>query len=560
MVASQIQLKAVAEKERRQRDNTEARNHTVVGFVEPENGTLSFCMSDESGEWQISFDEPDVYLAEKLSRVLTSRKRFIIIIGGRGSSKSVGVVDITLVDAKDEQAKTYCLREFQSSIKSSVFSLLKEEINRLEFNEYLEASKSNIQYEGEDLFEFAGLARNIDSVKSSHGFKRFFVEEAQFLSEESIEILTPTARNMPRKGLPLPKNMEHIAEEVQTAVSIVFVANPGSSEDPFSKRFIVPFESQINRDGYYEDDLHLIVKMDYHDNPWFWESGLEEERRWAYRNMSRALYDHVWLGAYNDSVENSLVVREWFDACIDAHVKLGFEPRGAKVASFDPSDKGGDPKAYTMRHGSIFLEADEYTQGDSNEGADWACGRAIQDGVDFFTFDADGLGAALNRQISDALTEKKVRIAQFKGSESPDFPDAVYQPATRAPVQDQKTNKDVFFNKRAQYYSMLRDRIYRTYVAVTKKQYFDPDEMISFSSNITMLDKLRAELCRMPIKPRTDGLVELYTKQVLRDKFKFASPNLSDGAMMNLRYISIDRPKIAPPKPIPQMRFGRRHR
>lgn len=554
MAASQIQLKAAAEVELRSRTET---NHTVVGFVDPEKGTLLYCMTNASGEWELTFDEPDIYLAEKVARVLTSTKRFIVLIGGRGSSKSVGVADICLIDAKDSDAKSYCLREFQSSIKSSVMSLLKEEISRLEFNDYLDVGKNTIQVRGEDMFEFAGLARNIDSIKSAHGFKRFFVEEAQFLSEDSLKTLTPTARNLPKKGLPMFAPGDDIAD-LESNVSIVFVGNPGSAEDPFSKRFIVPFEDELQRDGYYEDDLHLIVKMNYHDNPWFLESGLEEERQWALTHLPRELYDHIWLGGYNDSVENSLIIAEWFDACIDAHLKLGFEPLGAKVVSFDPSDQDGDPKAYVLRHGSVILDADEYTKGDTNEGCRWATGRAIQDGADYFTWDCDGLGAALNEQVSRAFSEKDVRIAQFKGSETPDNPDEVYQPAVRAPVENQKTNKETMRNKRAQYYSELRDRAYRTYRAVVHHEFHDPDKLISFSSNITMLNKLRAELCRMPIKPRSDGLVELYTKKELRDKFKFVSPNLGDGSMMCLRYKSIHQPQVVIPKPLGTMQFGRR--
>ena len=68
--------------------------------------------------------------------------------------------------------------------------------------------------------------------------------------------------------------------------------------------------------------------------------------------------------------------------------------------------------------------------------------------------------------------------------------------------------------------------------------YHDPDTLISFSSDIAALKKLRAELCRMPIKPNGNGLFELYTKQDMKTKFKFASPNLGDCIMMLMRYES----------------------
>ena len=61
-------------------------------------------------------------------------------------------------------------------------------------------------------------------------------------------------------------------------VQMVFCANPASSEDPFSQRFITPFQTELDQNGIYEDDMHLIIKMNWSDNPWFDDSGLEAER------------------------------------------------------------------------------------------------------------------------------------------------------------------------------------------------------------------------------------------------------------------------------------------
>jgi phage terminase large subunit len=125
----------------------------------------------------------------------------------------------------------------------------------------------------------------------------------------------------------------------------------------------------------------------------------------------------------------------------------------------------------------------------------------------------------------------------YRGSEGVDFPEAVYEPSQHAQIREQITNDDAFRNKRCQYYFQLRDRVYRTYRAVAFNEYHDPDKLISFSSNIKILPKLRAELCRMPVKPNGNGLFDLYTKQQMKDKFKFKSPNLADSVVMSLRFI-----------------------
>lgn len=543
------ELKSRLTKELISRGELEAS--TVVGFVCPEKG-FTHALKKVEGKWLPTIERPEVYFPAVFERVILSNKRFVIVIGGRGSAKSVSVADLCLIDTRDTGAKTYFLREYQSAIKDSLFSLLKEEVKRLEFPEFV-AIKSVFSCNDEECFSFAGLARNTQSIKSSHGFKRYSVEEAQFITTDSLQDLTPTARNKPKKGL--PNEIDELSDDAN--VSMIFVANPGSSEDPFSKKFINPYMAEVLKNGFYEDEMHLIVMMNYTDNPWFGQSGLEIERAWDYQNLERALYDHIWLGAMNDSVENSLILAEWFDACVDAHLKLGFEPRGVKKASHDPSDMGPDSKSYVAMHGSVVLDVQEKEDGDINEGGHWAAGIAIEQGMDHFSWDCDGMGVGLSEQMSADFQGKKVTLSMFKGSETPDNPDAIYNPAVKAPVQNQRTIGDSLRNKRAQYAVELRDRCYRTYRAVVhNERYQDPDKLISFSSDITLLSKLRSEVCRMPIKSRNDGLVELYTKDEMKSKFKMASPNLFDGLMMDMRYIAVPNIPVRRPRPIRAM--GRR--
>jgi len=554
MAAHSLQVRAAAELELRRR---KAKRYTVVGFVDPQKGH-THSLSNQSGQWNVTLEKPQMYMGAKLEKALVSKKRYIVLYGGRGSMKSLGGGDICLIDAKDNGTKTYFLREFQSSIESSVHSLLRDEIDRLEF-EGFEVGAQTIKFGGEDVFKFAGLARNISSIKSSHGFGRYAVEEAEFLTNESIEKLTPTARNKPRKGLPLTdQQLKELEENDELdSVSMLFILNPQSAEDPISQRFLVPYQNELDRNGIYEDDLHLIIKINYTDNPWFKESGLEQDRQWWLKNADRTLYDHIWLAAYNDYIEGSIIRAEWFDACIDAHKVLGFEPSGAKIAAHDVSDTGNDTKGYAMRYGSVFMDIQEKTDGDGNEGGHWAAGLANSHGVDYFTWDGDGMGCLLNEQMSHDFKDKPTKIVMFKGSESPDNPDAIYNPALKSPISNQAKIKDALKNKRAQYYAELRDRVYRTYLAVVKGEYHDPDTLISFDSSIALLSKLRAELCRMPIKPNGAGKIELYTKPEMKTKFNFPSPNLGDSVMMSMRFIKPNVKKPYIPQPMGSMGIKR---
>lgn len=502
---------------------------TVIGMVSP-GGELVRSLKKINGAWVESEEEPSAFFPEKMERMFTSPKRFMVLIGGRGSGKSIGVADKCAIEMHDDGDSWMCLREYQSSINDSVHSLIKSEVIRLELEGFTPTDKTITASSG-GRARFSGIARNPESVKSASGFNTFWGEESQSLSEESLKMLTPTARNKPLKGL--PAKMEEIEEEdALKSAKLIFVANPGSSEDPFSKRFINPFKNELDSNGIYEDDLHLIIKMNWSDNPWYHLSGLEQERLWDYNNLPRALYDHIWEGEFNDSVEGALIMSEWFDACVDAHKKLGFKPQGAIFAAHDPSDMGEDSKGFAVRHGSVITCVDEMTEGNVNEGCDWATGLAIQNKSDYYTWDCDGMGVALSRDTERALNGK-MTVSMFKGSESPDAPTAIYNPASG--IERQQKNEDVFRNKRAQYYTELRDRIYRTYRAVMHGEYHDPEKMLSFDSNIKQLKKLRAELCRMPVKPNANGYIELYTKEEMKRRFKFKSPNLADSVMMLMR-------------------------
>lgn len=485
----------------------------VDGKIDPSKPVHVKTIKRDGGEW-VDTDEPfKATMAEAMLPALTTNKRFVIIVGGRGSGKSQGEAQIIVIDMHDRAVKTGCFREFQNSIEDSVYSLLEGQINKIGLSGFTLINNAVRSANGAEA-KFRGLARNPDSIKSMDGFKRFWVEEAQASSENSLKLLTPTMR--------------------EEGGQIVFTANPASSEDPFSKRFIVPFKDALDRDGIYEDDMHTVIKVNWRDNPWF-PAELEQERQWDYDNLPRALYDHIWEGEFNDSVENGLIMSEWFDACIDAHEKLGFKPQGIKRVLHDPSDKGPDPKALIVRHGNVITEAIERDDLDVNEGCDWATGHAVQVGADQYEWDVGGMGTGLRKQVNDSLGGTKIEVFQFNGADNPDFPDAIYEPVNADNVSHQKTNKEVFRNLRGQCYGSLRDRVYKTYRAVVHNEICDPEQLISFSSSIKALSKLRSELCRMPIKPNGSGLFELYTKADMRRLFKVSSPNLGDCVMMSER-------------------------
>lgn len=463
---------------------------------------------------------------EKLHKLFTTPKRLKIVVGGRGSCKSTAVADYVL--AMMSQGQLWCCaREFQNSLDESVHRTIEDEIERLGLSGF-ESSKSDIKHSSGGRNFYRGLSRNITSLKSTlSGVDGLWIEEGEDLSANTLRVLTASVR------LNAKDTERKIRGEDIKMPEIWVTMNRGSRADPVSEKWLERAESTVERQGWYEDDMMIVVEVNYPDVPkeWFEASGLEVERLDDFNNMSRAGYDSKWLGKYLDEVDDSIIMQEWFDAAIDAHEKLGFKPRGAIVTAFDPSD-GGDSAGYVTRHGSVITEADERIGWEVNDSTDWALEEARRLGTDVFVWDGDGMGAPLRAQIANTLEGTKTEFQMFKGSYAVENPTEVYMGSNSNTIHNSVTNEKHFKNRRAQYYGRLADKFYATYRAVEHGEYHDPDTLISISSEIKLLSKLRTELCRIPRKRNNNGFFQIMTKEDMKRIHGIPSPALADSAMM----------------------------
>lgn len=484
---------------------------------------------------------------KNLYPIFTKPKRIKIIVGGRGSTKSTGIADY--VAARVSSGELWCCaRENQNSIEESVHRTLLSEINRLDIPgfEDTKTSISHIRSGGRTFYK--GLARNITSLKSTlSGIHGLWIEEGEDISGNTLRVLTASVR------LNAADSQKVIAGEKVKRPEIIITMNRGAKSGAIAQKYLKRAEKELARCGYYEDELIMVVEMNYTDMPrdWFMASGLEEERIDDEKQLSQAFYNHKWNGHYLDTVENAIIKPEWFDACVDAHKELGFEPEGIEVVSHDPSDEGPDDKSLVYRHGAVILDVQIKADGNVNEGGDWALAYTVKKKPDAFTWDVDGVGAGLKKQIGQALGNKKIMVIPFSGCGVVSNPDSIYEPIdgefyTNTP----KTNRQTFLNPRAQKYWELRDRCFRTYQAVINGKYEDPSELISFSSNIGCIDLMKVEMCSIPRKDNGVGKIQILNKAEMK-KLDIQSPNTSDGIMMNIAVKSVihrKRPERSYPK------------
>ena len=493
-----------------------------------------------------------VEYVKNLYPIFTKPKRIKIIVGGRGSTKSTGVADY--VAAKMSAGELWCCaRENQNSIEESVHRTILDEIGRLGIDGFEETKTSITHLPTGGRAFYRGLARNITSLKSTlSGIDGLWIEEGEDVSGNTLRVLTASVRlNAADTEALLDGRKVESIEELEAILAesdikmpeIIITMNRGPRTGAIAQQWLSRAESELQRCGYYEDDLIMVVEMNYTDMPksWFIASGLEIERIDDEQKMSTAAYRAKWLSDYLDEVADSIIKPEWFDAAIDAHklphLAKAFEPKGAKFAAHDPSDTGDDPKGYSLRHGSIFLKILEKVDGEIDEGCDWATAMAIRDGADWFIWDGDGIGGGLKRQISTAFNGKDIRVHMYKGSLSgigQDNAKEIYLP-TDNDVFDAKpaTYADTFTNNRSQYSIRSANLFYNTYRCVVKGEYVDPADMISIDSDgVESLDKLRSEVCRVPRKRNNTGLIQIMSKQEMK-ALKIDSPNMWDCITMS---------------------------
>ena len=471
-----------------------------------------------------------------LHPIFTRSKRVKIVVGGRGSTKSTGIADY--VAARVSRGELWCCaREHQNSIEESVHRTILDEISRLGIGGFSDTKTGITHGSGGRVF-YRGLARNITSLKSTlSGINGLWIEEGEDITKNTLRVLTASVR------LNATDTERSINGEDIKMPEIIITMNRGARTGAIAETWLSRAEAELARCGYYEDDICMIVQMNYTDMPreWFEASGLEAERVDDYDKMSRAEYDHKWLGAYYDEVDGSIIKPEWFDACVDAHKKdrfvAAFKPVGAKIAAHDPFDDGNDAGGFALRHGSVIKVVKSKNKGEVDVVFDWATGLARKNGADWFVWDGDGMGTGLKRQAQIAFDGTKIRYHMFRGSLSgkgQDNAETIYMRHESDTGNDPKKYCDVFKNNRAQFYTVLKDRMYNTYRCVVRGEYVNPDEMISFDSDgIDNLNVLRSQLCRIPTKHNANGLIQLASK-VDMARMGIVSPNDADAVMMTM--------------------------
>lgn len=218
---------------------------------------------------------------------------------------------------------------------------------------------------------------------------------------------------------------------------------------------------------------------------------------------------------YNASVEGIVIPAVWVKSAVDAHIKLGINPTGARFAGLDVADEGADLNAFCGRYGILIEHVEEWSGKNSDiyktvERVFRICDEHQYGHV---YNDADGLGAGVRgdaRKINEGRSTnnlQNIKFTEFRGSgEVVNKKQEVFGRVFDGTGKG-RLNEDYFANRKAQSWFHLRQRFQATHNAVNGNKDYNPDDLISISGKIPNLSNLLSELSQATYSDTNTGKI-----------------------------------------------------
>ena len=190
--------------------------------------------------------------------------RYKVFYGGRGGAKSRSFARALLIIGTQRQCRVLCAREIQNSIRDSVKRLLDDEVERLGLSGFYTSTDVEIRGRNGTLFIFSGLRSSPEKIKSFEALTHCWIEEAETVSDRSLDLLIPTMR--------------------APGSELWFSFNPDRIHSPIWQRFVVKEPPPDS----------LVKKVGWRDNPWFPEELRKEMEHCKATDPEK--HEHVWEG------------------------------------------------------------------------------------------------------------------------------------------------------------------------------------------------------------------------------------------------------------------------
>lgn len=443
---------------------------------------------------------------------LLQSSRYKGAYGGRGSGKSHHFAE-SLVEQMvlNPDWPIVCIREIQKSLKFSAKKLIEDKIGAMGVGPLFDIQSAEIKrIGGKGVCIFQGMQdHTAESIKSLEGFMIAWVEEAQSLSQNSMNLLRPTIR--------------------APGSELWFSWNPKRKADPVEKLL----RSASGRDN------AIVVKANYTDNPFLPDELLRE----AQGDLSDDPegYEHTWLGEYENMGSKVVIPRLWIEAAVGLAQHLGIERSGRKYSALDVAgaEEGGDENAQATRQGIELFDMDRWNGLDTALTTRKAVKNNLANEVDESYYDSVGVGEGVTGEWGNMKRQEEApesfELLPWNGGSSVLNPDSPSDPDNKKSPK----NKDQYHNLKAQGWFALRRRFHNAFKARNNKPY-DENEVISIDPDLPYLEDILDQLSQPQHKISGKGKT-----MVDKQPDGAPSPNLADPVMMAFWPVSKPRYNIS---------------
>lgn len=392
-------------------------------------------------------------------------RRYKVLYGGRGSAKSWTVAMLLLCQGMQQKLRIVCLREVQNSLAESSKQVL-EDLARDYFPGWWHVTKERLIGRNGTTIAFRGMnAVTTKNIRSLEGVDRFWMEEAQYMSDHSAETLYPTMR--------------------KPGVELWLTFNPRYRSDRVWRDFC---------DDSARAAEACVLFVNFMHNP-FWNDELEKERL-IFLEDEPDRYAHVWLGEPDDEAAvRKVIPYATAQACVEAWDKWapanGYTATGRLHAGLDIADTGADFNALVARRGPLVQHVERWTgkrvtvRGDEDaeelksrfmETARRADRWCRDEGVARLYYDVGGLGAPMRSILTEIAKTQGRRYRRngvlFGGKVEGE--DVLFN--------RQETNADYFHRRKDQLGWALHLRAQRT-LRLLDGDKVDPDHCLFIDRN-----------------------------------------------------------------------------
>ena len=220
-----------------------------------------------------------IELPPKLIPIFEGEADIRAAFGGRGSGKTRNFAKMTAIRAymwarEGREGIILCGRQWMNSLEDSSLEEIKAAIRSEQWLEdffdigdkYVRTKDARISY------SFAGLERNLNSIKSKSRLLLVWVDEAEPVTEQAWATLIPTLR--------------------EDGAELWVTWNPQRKKSATNTRFRENTDSRMK-----------VTEMNWRDNPWF--TPLLERTRLKDQRERPDSYGHIWEGEYATVVEGA---------------------------------------------------------------------------------------------------------------------------------------------------------------------------------------------------------------------------------------------------------------